>query len=135
MPAVRIRLAAACAFTMLAACSLTVSLLLLQPPRANYLQWAAVAAAIVAIGLLTLVALIAPPSLPRRFAAAAGGVVLAALGAWSAYRALSSDHFEGYALVLGTALAVQGLLTALWAAGSRQRADCNRDPGFVSRGR
>ena len=46
-----------------------------------------------------------------RYLAAAGGVVIAALGASSVYRMLSGPHFEGYALVLGSAMVLQGALT------------------------
>ena len=104
-------LAAACTFTLLATAFLSVSLMVLQPPRANYQQWSVVAALIVAQGVLTLVALGVARTAAVGYAVLAGGVALALLGARSVYSTLSGPHFEGYALVLGAALAVQGALT------------------------
>jgi hypothetical protein len=48
-----------------------------------------------------------------RHAAAAGGAAIVALGAASVYSTASGPHFEGYALVLGSMLVVQGLLTLM----------------------
>jgi hypothetical protein len=42
---------------------------------------------------------------------AAGGAALAAIGVWMIRETLVSSHFEGYALVLGGMLVVQGILT------------------------
>jgi hypothetical protein len=117
---VKTALAAICAFTLLATAYLTASLLILRPPRANYQQWAFVASVIVVQGVLTLIALYAGNRLRQRFgdqgqryATMVGAVALAALGASWVYRMLSGPHFEGYALVLGSAMVLQGALTLL----------------------
>jgi hypothetical protein len=115
---VKTALAAICAFTLLATVYLTASLLILRPPRADYQRWAFAASVIVAQGALTLTALRSGNRLRQgsggqgvRYLVAVGGVVIAALGVWSIYGTLSGPHFEGYALVLGFAMVVQGLLT------------------------
>ena len=104
-------LAAICASTLLATAYLSASLLILRPPRANYEPWAVVALVIVFQSVLTLIALPAGSPKRLRHATAAGGVALSALGAWWVAGTMSAAHFEGYALVLGSAMAVQGLLT------------------------
>ena len=103
-------LAAICLLTLSATLYLSVSLLILQPPRANYQQWALMAGVVVVQGALTLVAMRAGSPRRFRYAAAAGGAAIAALGASSVYRTVSGSHFEGYALILDLALIVQGLL-------------------------
>lgn len=104
-------LAAICVLTLSATVYLSASLLILRPPRANYQQWALIASVIVVQGALTLVAIRAGSSKALRYAVAAGGAAIAALGASSVYSTVSGPHFEGYALVLGSMLVVQGLLT------------------------
>jgi hypothetical protein len=104
-------LAVACAFTLLATVYLSVSLIVLQPPRANYRQWTFVASVIVVQGVLTLAALYAGGPAGLRYAASAGAAALVWIGASSVYSTMSGPHFEGYALVLGSAMVVQGLLT------------------------
>ena len=104
-------LAAVCIFTLLATAYLTASLLVLRPPRANYQQWALMAALITAQGVLTLVALFLARTAPVRYAALAGAFAIALAGAQWVFNTLSGPHFEGYALVLGSALVVQGALT------------------------
>jgi hypothetical protein len=115
---VKTALAAMCVFTLLATAYLSASLLILRPPRANYQHWALTAFVIVAQGGLTLIALRSGNHLRQgfggqgvRYVVAGSGVALAALGASSVYSTLSGPHFEGYALVLGSAMIVQGLLT------------------------
>src|SRR5258708_25460479 len=103
--------AAMCVFTLLATAYLTASLLLLRPPRANYQQWALVACVIVVQGTLTLVALYSAGARNVRHLAAAGGFVIAVAGALSISPTLSGPHFEGYALVLGSGMVLQGALT------------------------
>ena len=110
---VRTALAAICAFTLLATAYLTASLLILRPPRANYQQWTLVAAVILVQGALTLLALRAGSPKGLRYVAVAGGAAIAALGASSVYSTVSGPHFEGYALVLGSMLVIQGLLTLM----------------------
>ena len=105
-------LVAMCVFTLLATAFLTASLLVLQPPRANYQQWAFVASVIVAQGVLTLVAVTrSHASAWLRLVVSAAGGVLAVIGVWMVRNTLTSSHFEGYALVLGSVLIVQGALT------------------------
>lgn len=123
---VKTALAAICVFTLAATAYLSASLLILRPPRANYQQWTLVATAILAHGVLTLLAMRAASAKRLRYAAAGGGIALAALGASSVYSTVSGSHFEGYALVLGSALVVQGLLTLIAFAGV--------PPGAVARG-
>jgi hypothetical protein len=108
---VKTAVAAICLFTLLATAYLTASLLILRPPRANYQQWAVVASAIVAQGTVTLIALYASSPKRLRYMTIAGGLALAGLGASAVYSTLSGPHFEGYALVLGSVLILQGLLT------------------------
>lgn len=113
-------LAAICLLTLSATLYLSASLLILQPPRANYQQWVLMAGVVVVQGAVTLVAMRAGSPRGLRYAAAAGGAAIAASGAASVYSAVSGPHFEGYALVLGSALVVQGLLTLTAFAGLRK---------------
>ena len=122
-------LAATCAFTLLATGYLSLSLIVLHPPRANYRNWSAMAALLVAQSMFTLVALAADSAALRVFgpggirsrglhyALLAGGVAIVWLGASWVRSTVSSPHFEGYALVLGSALVLQGLLTLVVFAG------------------
>ena len=105
-----------CMFTLLATAYLTASLLVLRPPRANYQQWSLMAALIIAQGVVTLVALFLARTAPVRYAALAGAFAIALAGALSVFNTLSGPHFEGYALVLGSALVVQGVLTLVTLA-------------------
>jgi len=114
---VKAALAAICILTLSATVYLSASLLIFKPPRANFQQWALIASAIIVQGALTLVALRAGGPRGLRYAAAAGGAAIAALGASSIYSTVSGPHFEGYALVLGSMLVVQGLLTLITFAG------------------
>jgi hypothetical protein len=113
----RTALAAICLLTLSATVYLSASLLILQPPRANDPQWTLVAGAIIVQGALTLVALRAGSPKGLRYAAAAGGAAIAALCVSSIYSTVSGPHFEGYALVLGSMLVIQGLLTLITFAG------------------
>jgi len=108
---VKTALAAICAFTLLATAYLTASLLILRPPRANYQQWFLVATLIIAQGTLTLFALYSAGAKNLRYVVVTGGLVVACVGALSIYSTLSGPHFEGYALVLGSAMVLQGALT------------------------
>ena len=110
----RIALAAICALTLLAVAYLSVSLIVLQPPRANYPVWFTLAAVLGIQGGLTLwlLAGAAAPAVPVvRPAVLAGGCALMAIGVWIVRDTLTRAHFEGYALVLGSMLVVQGALT------------------------
>ena len=103
-------LAAMCVLTVLAVCSLSLSLMVLRPPRANYPVWFTLATIITIQSVATFVAMAHPPAWFRN-AAAAGGAALAAIGIWMVRGTLASPHFEGYALVLGAMLVMQGILT------------------------
>lgn len=108
----KIPLAAICTLVLLATVYLTLSVVLLQPPRANYPVWFTLATILVVQSVLTLVATSHPrPPAWLRLLVAAGGAALAAIGAWMVRSTLTSPHFEGYALVLASMLAVQGALT------------------------
>src|SRR5213592_1450611 len=89
--------AAMCVFTLLATAFLTASLLVLQPPRANYPVWFTLAAIIT----IQSVAIVAMANLHAwlRIVVAAGGAALAAIGTWTVRETLTRSHFEGYALV------------------------------------
>jgi len=102
--------AAICVFTLRATAGLTASLLVLQPPRANYPFWFTLATTITIQSVATFVAM-ANPHAWLRIVVAAGGSALAATGVWMVRETLASTHFEGYALVLGAMLLVQGTLT------------------------
>jgi hypothetical protein len=115
---VKTALAAICIFTLATTVYLSASLMVLRPPRAHHQQWTLIAAVILIQGALTLFAIRAGGAKGLRAAAAAGGVVIAALGASSVYSTVSGPHFEGYSLVLGSMLVIQGLLTLITFAGS-----------------
>ena len=103
---------AVCAFTLLATGYLSLSLAILRPPRANYSEWFMMATLFAAQGVLTMIALSALLSGGWiRWLVLAGGVAIAWVGAAWVHDTLASDHFEGYAVVLGSALALQGALT------------------------
>src|SRR5690242_4807637 len=110
-------LAAICVFTVLATGYISVSLLVLQPPRANYSQWFLSAALFVAQSGLTLIALFAAGGKLLPYAVMLGGAAIAWSGI-SALTRINGPHFEGFALVLGAGLVLQGLLT-LAVIGSR----------------
>jgi len=102
-------LAAICIFVVLAVGYLTLSVVVLRPPRVNYPAWFATAAVIVTLSAATLAALSGITRLAG--VAFAGGATLTLLGGWMVQQTLVSPHFEGYALVVGAMLVVQGVLT------------------------
>jgi hypothetical protein len=112
-------LTAICTLTLLATAYLSLSLLILRPPHANYQRWAIMATVIVAQSVLTLVALFARTPRGLQYAVLASGFGIACIGALSIYSMLANPHFEGYVLVLGSMLVVQGALTL--AVFARQR--------------
>ena len=103
-------LTAICVFTLLATGFLSLSLLILQPPRADYHLWFVTAAFFLVQGGLTLAVLFDKGPKSLRYATLIGGAGIIWAGAAALYRTLSGPHFEGYALVLGFALIVQGAL-------------------------
>jgi hypothetical protein len=100
------------AFVLLATAYLTGSMLALQPPRANIRDWLPIAALVAVQGSLTLATIVATPgSRWARWILVLGGVAIIWLGASWLRNTLAGAHFEGYAVLLGTALVVQGMLT------------------------
>jgi hypothetical protein len=113
--------AALCTLTILAVVYLSFSLILLRPPRANYSAWFALAT-IITIQTVATLSAIAGSTVWLRVAVTAGGAALAAIGVWMARETLASPHFEGYGLLLGAMLVVQGLVTvAAFARRARAR--------------
>lgn len=105
-------LAAVCVFTLLATIYLSLSLAILRPPRVNYVIWSVMATLFAVQSGLTLFSVAGPAGASRmRWLLVAGALALIGIGGWWALSTLSASHFEGYALVLGSAVAVQGLLT------------------------
>ena len=108
-----------CALTVLAVVYLTLSVLVLRPPRANLAAWLPLAALLITQCALTCAAVFRHVGW-LRLLVAAGGAALIALGLWMVRGTLTSDHFEGYALVLGAMLVLQGALTVAVFLGSRR---------------
>jgi hypothetical protein len=105
-------LAVICSFTVLATGFLSLSLVLLRPPRANYQEWFLMAALFIAQSLFTLVAITGALSGRwTRWLLLIGGVAIIWVGTSWARGTMSGRHFEGSALVLGSVLVVQGVLT------------------------
>jgi hypothetical protein len=111
-------LAAICVLTILATGYLSVSVLILHPPRANYSQWFLSATVFVAQSGLTLAALFAAGRKALPYVVVIGGAGILWLGISAVYGTVHGSHFEGYALVLGSGLTLQGVLT-LAVVGSR----------------
>jgi hypothetical protein len=109
----RTALAAICTLTLLATAYLSLSLLILRPPRANLGAWFTLAAFLAAQGALTLASLgtIIAARGAVRTAVLAGGAALSVVGVWMVRDTLTSSHFEGYALVLGALLVAQSVVT------------------------
>jgi hypothetical protein len=103
-------LAAVCLFVLIAVGFLSVSVAILRPPRVNYAAWFTVATVVAVQIAVTFVAQ-ATAALILRRTAFVGALVVGALGGWMVRDTLTSAHFEGYALVLGSMLLVQAALT------------------------
>jgi hypothetical protein len=105
-------LAAICFVTLAATAYLSLSLIILHPPRANYQEWLPVAALFATQSGVTLIVLAGTLSGGAvRWLLLAGAVTVMWLGAAWALATITGSHFEGYALVLGSLLVVQGILT------------------------
>ena len=76
----------------------------------TYPVWFTLATIITIQSVATFVTM-ANPHAWLRILVAAAGAALAAKGVWMVRDTLNSPHFEGYALVLGSMLVVQGALT------------------------
>lgn len=99
-------------FTLLAAGYLSLSVALLRPPRVNYGEWFLTATLFVGQSVLTLLAVTGLISGGWiRWVLLAGSVAVIGVGAAWVYATVSGPHFEGYAVVLGSAVVVQGVLT------------------------
>jgi hypothetical protein len=109
---VKTALFAMCCLTVLATGYLSFSLAILRPPRANYPEWFMMATLFVAQSVLTMAAVSAVLTGGWiRWLVLAGGIAIIWVGASWARATLASDHFEGYAVVLGSTLIIQGALT------------------------
>jgi hypothetical protein len=105
-------LAVSCTATVVATGYLTLSLLILKPPGANATAWFTLAALLVAQSAMTLAAITMPrPPAALRMLVLGGAVGLFAIAIWRVRGTLVSSHFEGYNLLLGAMLLVQGALT------------------------
>ena len=99
-----------CVLTLLAVAYLSVSVVLLRPPRANYAAWFTFAALVCMQTAATLLA-IRMQIAWLRVGVSAGAAALFAAGVWLVRGTLTGAHFEGYALILGAMLAAQGIVT------------------------
>ena len=107
-------LAAMCVLVLLAVGYLSLSLIVLNPPRANLPAWFALAAVLAAQSVLTAIALRLPdPPASLRSAVIGGAFVIAAIAVWRVRATLAGPHVEGYNLLLGAMLAVQAVLTVI----------------------
>jgi len=90
---------------------LTVSLVILDPPGADFRAWFAFAAIFVAQSVLTLAAVRMEQPDGLRVPVLAGASCLIILAVWLVRRTLAASHFEGYNLLLGAIVVAQGILT------------------------
>ena len=72
-----------------------------------------IAACIVLQAVLTAVVVLWQRYSPMRYAVEVGAVALVGLGIFALYRIMEAKHFEGFVLIIGAALIVQGVLTFL----------------------
>jgi hypothetical protein len=111
MRRMRSLLGAVCCFTIASCWLATMSLVLHQ---AGFRAQMGLALLFVAQSLLTLAVLAGLlPGIATRIVLAAGALGLATVGGGAIATNLSRPHFEGYALVIGAVLTLQGTLT-LW---------------------
>lgn len=101
-----------CVGTLGSIAYLSLSLLLLRPPRASYRAWSAEASCVFVLAAVTFAWAKAGdlPSPWTRPLLLLGSLALATLGARTFY-ANVTGHFEGYGVVLGTLFTLQALLT------------------------
>jgi len=112
-------LTAASTLTLLATGYLSLSLIILNPPRANFPVWFTLAAIVIVQSVLTLAAIrMERPPAGLRLVLAAGACVLVGIAIWRVRATLNSSHFEGYNLLLGAMLVVQGALTLVGLVGN-----------------
>jgi hypothetical protein len=102
-----------CASTMCSVAYLSLSLLILRPPRASVSAWSAEAVLVIMLTALTFVsAKTGGLSAWTRALLLVGSLGLAVVGGMTCYAAVSRD-FEGYAVVLGTLFSLQAVLTLI----------------------
>jgi hypothetical protein len=101
-----------CTSTMVSISYLSLSLLLLRPPRANYRAWSAEAGFVFVLTGVTFAWTksgdLSSPWL--RLLLLLGSVVLITIGTMTLYASVTGD-FEGYGMVLGALFTLQALLT------------------------
>src|ERR1700694_563122 len=108
----KILLAGVCCFTIAASCWLATMSLILHRP--GYQEQMGLALLFAVQSLLTLGVLSGLlPHIWTRIVVGLGAVGLAAAGGRAIAANLAGDHFEGYALIIGATLILQGVLT-LW---------------------
>ena len=101
-----------CVGTMLSIACLSLLLLALRPPRANYRQWWIEAGSVFLLTAVTF-AWAKAGDLTWRWTDPVlllSNLVLASIGAMGLY-GIATEHFEGYALILGILFVTQGVLT------------------------
>jgi hypothetical protein len=108
-----------CLLTALAGVWLAVMEQVLKHP--GYAGRSAIAACIVIQGLATLLFLMWHGHPIFRVIVQAGAVGVFVLGAAAIIRILNAPHFEGFVLLVGTALIVQGMMALIVVGGSRPR--------------
>ena len=115
MPPMRTMLNSLCGFTVAASCWLGVMFVVLHRP--GYERGLGLAAFFIVQGLLTLALTTARLQAAwGRLVALAGTAGIVRAGSAAMANTLNGPHFEGYALVIGAALVLQGLLTAGYIA-------------------
>jgi uncharacterized membrane protein YhhN len=85
-----------------------------------YLAWRA--ACIAVQGLVTLLFLARGGRGGLRWGIAVGALAVIAVGALAAIRILNASHFEGFVLIVGVLLVVEGFSTLLSLFGVREQA-------------
>jgi hypothetical protein len=88
--------------------------------HAGYEARTAIAVCIAVQGLATLLVLLRNGRLAIRALVLMGALAVAILGASAIQRILAASHFEGFVLLIGSALIVQGVLTFLVVPGARR---------------
>ena len=104
-----------CVVTVLAGAWLAVMENILRHP--GFVGRSAVAACIVVQGIATVLFLMLHGRTLFRFLVLGGAIGAALLGAAAVIRILNAAHFEGFVLVIGAALVVQGILALVVVGG------------------
>jgi hypothetical protein len=116
---IKTALTAMCVLLLLATGYLSLSLIVLNPPRANFPVWFTLAAIFTVQSVLALAAVrMERPPAGLRLVVAAGACLLIGIAIWRVRATLNSAHVEGYNLLLGAMLVVQGALTLAALLGS-----------------